>query len=137
MSIQLSANEQMIMEAIWAAGKPLSRQEILEAVEGQSSWNPASIHLVLNSLVRKGAITILDNAAHYGRTYESAISRMEYISQYAQSVSRRRTRREQILDVATALVSQQGVDEAVLNELEEMLEQRRAELAQSKQDKEK
>lgn len=134
MSIQLSANERMIMEAIWMAGRPLSRQEILEAVEGKSSWNPASIHLVLNSLVRKGAITILDNASHYGRTYESTLSRSEYVSQYAQSVSRGRTRREQILDVATALVNQKGVDEEVLNELEEMLAQRRAELAKGRQE---
>ena len=116
------------------AGRPLSRQEILEAVEGKSSWNPASIHLVLNSLVRKGAITILDNASHYGRTYESTLSRSEYVSQYAQSVSRGRTRREQILDVATALVNQKGVDEEVLNELEEMLAQRRAELAKGRQE---
>ena len=44
MAIRLSPNEQAIMELIWSAGRPLSRQEILEGTDGRS-WNPALLAL--------------------------------------------------------------------------------------------
>ena len=72
MAIRLSPNEQAIMELIWSAGRPLSRQEILEGTDGRS-WNPASIHLVLNNMLSKGILRITDQTVRYGRTYGATI----------------------------------------------------------------
>lgn len=74
----LSENEYGILELLWDSGKPLSRAEILKGTEGRT-WNPASIHLILNSMLSKGVIAITDEGRKYGRTYEAVIGREEYL----------------------------------------------------------
>ena len=97
MAIRLSPNEQAIMELIWSAGRPLSRQEILEGTDGRS-WNPASIHLVLNNMLSKGILRITDQTVRYGRTYGATMPRCEYIAQYAEEVAKANTQRDRTLD---------------------------------------
>ncbi len=128
MAISLSRNEQMILEAIWKAGHPLTRGQILEAVDGQSDWNPASVHLILNSMVKKGAVTVEDNITHYGRTYRAKITRSDYIAQHAQSICTGLTKQDRLLEVASALITQRGVTAETLDELITMVSKRRAEL---------
>lgn len=74
----LSDNEYIMMALMWREGKPLSRNELLKGTPGRN-WNPASIHLILNSMISKGAIKITDESKNYGRTYEPLISRDEYL----------------------------------------------------------
>lgn len=76
--MNLSQNEYKIMSAMWEAGHPLSRADVLAATEGRN-WNPASIHLILNAMISKGAIKINDNEKHYGRTYDVCMTRDEYL----------------------------------------------------------
>ncbi|MBR4606517.1 MAG: BlaI/MecI/CopY family transcriptional regulator [Lachnospiraceae bacterium] len=74
----LSDNEFTIMKLLWDAGRPLTRAEILNGTEGRT-WNPASIHLILNSMLSKGVIAITDAQVKYGRTYEAVLGRDEYV----------------------------------------------------------
>lgn len=74
----VSPNEYKIMALLWEKNKPLTRADILKGTEGRN-WNPASIHLILNAMISKGVIKITDENIKYGRTYESAMSREEYI----------------------------------------------------------
>ncbi|CDB30604.1 MAG: BlaI/MecI/CopY family transcriptional regulator [Oscillospiraceae bacterium] len=127
MAIRLSPNEQAIMELIWSAGRPLSRQEILEGTDGRS-WNPASIHLVLNNMLSKGILRITDQTVRYGRTYGATMPRCEYIAQYAEEVAKGNTQRDRTLDLAMCLVCRDGIDADTIAELEQMLEARRKEL---------
>ncbi len=78
--MRLSENEKQIMQLMWD-GKPLSREEILKGTKNRT-WNPASVHLILNSLLSKGAIRVTDETKKYGRTYEAAISKEEYAREY-------------------------------------------------------
>ena len=75
--MQLSENEMLIMELLWKEDRPMTRAEILKGTEGRN-WNPASIHLILNSMISKGAIRITDEKKKYGRTYETLINREDY-----------------------------------------------------------
>ena len=55
----LSKKEQELMELFWDAGKPLARAEILElAASRAASSKPNSIHILVNSLMEKGALAV-------------------------------------------------------------------------------
>lgn len=74
----LSENEMIIMNLLWKEDRPLSRSEILKGTPGRN-WNPASVHLILNSMISKGAIKITDESVTYNRTYESVLTYDEYV----------------------------------------------------------
>lgn len=74
----LSPNEYKFLSLLWSEGRPLSRAELLNGTEGRN-WNPASIHLILNAMISKGAIRITNDGKTYGRTYEPAITYQEYL----------------------------------------------------------
>lgn len=76
--MRISENEYKILELLWKEERPLSRAEILKGTPNRN-WNPASIHLILNSMISKGAIRITDEEKRYGRTYEACFSRDEYV----------------------------------------------------------
>lgn len=76
----LTKNELEIMDILWEQKRPLSRGELL-ALPEKKTWMDSSIHILLNSLLRKGAI----REAGYtkcgktsGRIYEAALSIAEY-----------------------------------------------------------
>lgn len=48
----LSPNEFCILKLLWSANHALTRPEILEALPEQD-WNPNSIHLILNNMIKK------------------------------------------------------------------------------------
>ncbi len=77
-----SKKEEELMELFWDAGDPLSRSEILERAEARScSWKPNSIHILLNALLKKGAVQVAGyylSSRKLGRTFEPAITRRDY-----------------------------------------------------------
>ena len=81
----VSKNEYTILSLLWESNKPLTRAEILEGTEGRN-WNPASIHLILNSMISKGVIRITNEEVKYGRTYEACITYNEYLEKSLQEI---------------------------------------------------
>lgn len=75
----LSQNEYTFMQLFWREDRPLTRAELLKGTGGRN-WNPASIHLILNSLISKGAIFITDESKTYGRTYEARMTLEDYVT---------------------------------------------------------
>ena len=76
----LTKNELEIMDVLWEQGRPLSRGELLTLPE-KKTWMDSSIHILLNSLLRKGAIREAGYAKcgkTSGRVYEAALSCAEY-----------------------------------------------------------
>ena len=53
--MELTKSEMQIMDVLWAADRPLSRAGILAASE-EKSWKDSSVHILLNGLLKKGAI---------------------------------------------------------------------------------
>lgn len=76
----LTRNELEIMDVMWEAGKPLSRGELMtRAVD--KSWKSSSIHILLNSMLSKGAIFEAGFAKcgkTCGRTYAPTVTVEEY-----------------------------------------------------------
>ena len=78
----LTKNELEIMDVLWEQKRPLSRGELLSLPENKT-WMDSSIHILLNSLLRKGAIREAGYAKcgkTSGRVYEAALSCAEYYS---------------------------------------------------------
>ncbi len=76
----LTKNELEIMDVLWEQKRPLSRGELLSLPE-HKTWMDSSIHILLNSLLRKGAIREAGFAKcgkTSGRVYQAALSCAEY-----------------------------------------------------------
>lgn len=97
----LTKNELEIMDVLWAAGEPLFRGQIINSCE-EKSWKPTSIHILLNSLLRKGAIREAGFAKcgrTCGRVYAPSVSVEEY---YASTLDRTKTRPDPVKFFAAA-----------------------------------
>lgn len=94
----LTKNEIEIMDVLWREGRPLARGEILSLSE-EKSWMDSSIHILLNSMLAKGAIReagFIKCGKTCGRVYEAAVSCEEYFVSTFDSTSRK-------LDIAKLL----------------------------------
>lgn len=145
--MQLSHNEYLIMALLWRENRPLSRAEILKGTEGRN-WNPASIHLILNSMLSKGAIKITDEGKKYGRTYEAVITQEDHMLQCIEegmpegtveeklvsvfNALAKRTDEKKLLGVVSALVDKTKIKEKDIEALEAILEEKRSELKKRK-----
>lgn len=78
----LSPKERELMEILWDAGEPLGRQEILDRAEaGSATWKPNSIHILINSMLDKGAVRVAGyylNSRKLGRTFAPAVTKEQY-----------------------------------------------------------
>lgn len=125
----LSENELAVMTALWSGDGPLSRPEILRRIT-KTNWNPNSIHLVLNNLIKKGFVQAGDLARcgqSYGRTYRAVRTRGKYAAALALEASEG-PEEARVLDVMNAIVRREGVGEETLRQLEALVARRRAEL---------
>lgn len=145
--MQLSHNEYLIMALLWRENRPLSRAEILKGTEGRN-WNPASIHLILNSMLSKGAIKITDEQKKYGRTYEAVITKEDHVLQCIEEgmpegtveeklisvfdALSKRTDEKKLLGLVSAFVDRSKIKEKDIESLEAILEEKRAELRKKK-----
>ncbi len=77
---RLTKSENEIMELMWKENRPLSRSEIIELTPNRS-WKPASIHILLNSMLEKGAIQVagfVQSTKNYARTFVPTLAAEEY-----------------------------------------------------------
>lgn len=126
----LSPNELSILQLLWAEDRPLSRPEILEGLPDKD-WNPNSIHLILNNMIKKGVLQV-DGMTRcgrgYGRTYAPAMTQAEYVTAQVADVFPDTDTRGRLNGIMAALLGSQEVDGAVITELEQLLEKKRKEL---------
>lgn len=82
MSYTLSKKEVEMMEIFWDSDEALSREGILQkASTRQCSWKPNSVSILVNSLLKKGALEVngfYSNSRKLGRLFHRAITREEY-----------------------------------------------------------
>ena len=122
--MQISSNEYKIMQLLWIEGKPLTRAEILKGTEGRN-WNPASIHLILNSMISKGAIRITDEEKKYGRTYEACYSQDEYVMEALKGVLPDKAEKDLLTAVLDAFVNKDGkTSKKALNDIQQYVDEK-------------
>jgi predicted transcriptional regulator len=98
----LSANEYVILALMWEENRPITRAEILKGTPNKN-WNPASIHLILNSMLSKGVIKITDESVKYGRTYEPTLSYDEYLLTVLKTICPNKDERQLLNDCVRIL----------------------------------
>lgn len=128
----LSDNELAVMGVLWSADSPLSRPQILDKLS-DNDWNPNSIHMVLNNLIKKELVTVsgvVPCGQSYGRSYSATKSREEYAAELAISAIPNATEEECVLGIMSAMVRSSSINEETIDLLKQMLEQRRQELQQ-------
>ena len=78
----LTKSEMEIMDVLWEDGGALSRSDFLERSE-EKSWKDSSVHILLNGLLRKGAIREaggVKRSKTYVRTFLPTMTREEYFA---------------------------------------------------------
>lgn len=78
----LTKSELEIMDVLWDSNVPLSRGELLEQ-STDKNWKDSSVHILLNGLLRKGAIKevgFVKRSKTYGRTFSPAMTREGYFA---------------------------------------------------------
>ena len=66
-----------LMEALWAAGEPLTSVEVAERLEAHRDWSLATIKTMLSRLAAKGAVTHREDGRRF--LYSPAIERHSYV----------------------------------------------------------
>lgn len=78
----LTKSEMEIMDVLWEDGGELSRSDFLDRSE-EKTWKDSSVHILLNGLLRKGAIReagVVKRSKTYGRTFLPTMTREEYFA---------------------------------------------------------
>lgn len=80
--MELTKSEMEIMDVLWEDGGALSRSDFLER-SAEKSWKDSSVHILLNGLLKKGAIQevgFVKRSKTYGRTFAPTMTREEYFA---------------------------------------------------------
>lgn len=124
----LSKNEFDVVSLLWKESRALSRTEIID-LSTDKKWKPSSIHILLNSLLKKGAIKVegfVQTGKNYGRTYAAAVTQEEYAAmQFTKNIPSQSVKNGNLPKLFAALIHSDGVDHDVLNELQKILDQRK------------
>lgn len=116
----LTKSEREIMDVLWNAGEPLSRSDFLERSETKT-WKDSSVHILLNSLLRKGMIReagLIKRSKTFGRTFLPTMSREAY---YVAAAFSHRYKPDYLM-VMEALLGRPEADEETLKQLLAMVE---------------
>jgi predicted transcriptional regulator len=127
----LSKNELDVVTLLWQEGRALSRTEIIE-LSPNRTWKASSIHILLNSLLKKGAIKVegfVQTGKNYGRTYAAAVTQEEYAAmQFSKYVPSQKVNKDNLPKLFTALIQSEYVDGDLINQLQKILDDRKGEL---------
>ncbi len=119
--MELTKSELEIMDVFWGADNPLSRGDLLEQSDNKS-WKDSSVHILLNGLLRKGAIVeagFVKRSKTYGRTFRPALSRESY---YANTIFCHRVKPD-LVGVVAELLKRQDVTSQQLSQIRELVNQ--------------
>jgi len=77
MDVRISDAELDVMEALWAAGQPLTAAEVAEQIDATRGWTLATVKTMLSRLVAKGALQHREDGRRF--LYSPAIKREAYV----------------------------------------------------------
>lgn len=121
--MKLTKSELELMSVLWKAERPLSRADILNLSENKT-WKDNSIHILLNGMLKKGAIRedgFARSGKVWGRLYAPTIGIGEY---YRENLFRQSSEEEYPL-LLSAMVDDDSLSKETLDKLEEILRKRR------------
>lgn len=125
---RLTKSENEIMELMWKEGHPLSRSEIIELTPDRT-WKSSSIHILLNSMLDKKAIEVagfVQSTKNYARTFTPCVSADIYA---VMQIRNSPVFTEQSVPKLLSALVEDVTAISVLNQLEEIVQSRKQELA--------
>ena len=128
----LTKSESEVMYLLWHADRALSASEII-ALSPEKSWKDSYIHLLVNSLLKKGMIAqagFVKTFRNYARTFAPCMTEEEY----AQLQLRDKTIQDPALvaPFLSAMIDTAEDPGTMIDELIALLEEKRAALKKSK-----
>lgn len=124
---KLTKSENEIMDLMWKEDRPLSRSEIIELTPDRT-WKPASIHILLNSMLEKKAIDVagfVQSTKNYARTFVPSVTADAYAIMQVKSSPV--FSQESIPSLVASLLDD-VTDSDILEQLEELIEEKKAKL---------
>lgn len=116
MITKLSENEYLIMKLLWQSNNPLSRAEILKNAHGK--WNPASINIILNNMVDKGVIKVVNPKRKYGKTFLPVLQEDDYSAECVINGTPGKPEKDRLMSVVCGMVKRDGINSSDINEIE-------------------
>ena len=126
MKTRLTKSEFAVMEVLWDEGEELTSAEIIQKSK-EREWKDSSIHLIINSLLRKKVVTVAGfkkTTKNYARTFVPVETREQFLV-------------GQIIDDKTTTEDKKGIysyiigkesEPELINYIEKLLEERKKEL---------
>ena len=121
--MKLTKSELEIMNVLWKAERPLSRADILNLSEDKT-WKDNSIHILLNGMLKKGAICE-DGFARSGKVWGRLYAPMVGIGEYYRENLFHPGGEKTYPILLTAMVDDDDLSSETMDELEEVLRRRR------------
>ena len=124
--MELTRNELEIMEVLWEADRPLTGTDIVQ-ISLKKSWKDSSIHILINSLLRKEAIReagFIRSGKGYSRTFEPTESGEKYYADVLANIANKTS----VATLFSALFKSNSLSKDTIQELEEMLSKKKKEL---------
>ena len=120
MDVRISDAELEVMEALWAAGQPLTAAEVAEGIDPNRGWSLPTVKTMLSRLVAKGALKHREDGRRF--LYSPAIEREAYVGHE----SRRFVEKlfgGRISPLVASLAEEQAIDEADIAAIEALLKE--------------
>ena len=117
--MELTKSEMEIMDVLWEDGGALSRADLLER-SAEKSWKDSSVHILLNGLLKKGAIReagFVKRSKTYGRTFLPTMTREEY---FAMTIFSHRYQPD-FVGLIKALLKREDITREQLDEIQKLL----------------
>lgn len=120
MDVRISDAELDVMEALWAAGQPLTAAEVAERIDVDRGWTLATVKTMLSRLVTKGALKHREDGRRF--LYSPAIKREAYVG----NESRRFVEKlfgGRLSPLVARLAEEDGLDQKDIAEIEALLKE--------------
>ena len=111
----LTKSESEVMYLLWHTDRALSAAEMV-ALSPQKTWKDSSVHILLNSLLQKGAIQeagLVKRGKTFGRVFAPTVTREEY---FANTIFSHRHKPEPV-GLFRALLKREEVTQADLEQI--------------------
>ena len=121
--MELTKSEMEIMDVFWGTNAPLSRADLLDRSE-EKTWKDSSVHILLNGLLKKGAIHevgFVKRSKTYGRTFSPTMTREEYFATKIFS----HPHQPQIVGLMEALLRREDITPQQLEQIEKLVAARK------------
>lgn len=122
--MDLTKSEENILEILLDSDTPLSKSGILEHAPKDKCWKDGSIHILLNSLLEKGAIHeagFIRTGKGFGRTFAPTQKGLFYFSDLLLNISQK----SQPYKIFSQLIQENVFTNEELDALEELIKLRK------------